>query len=227
MVLNDVSLTIPAGKVTAIVGASGSGKTTMLKMILGFYQPVSGEIYLGKTPLKNYSESCWRRECGCVMQEGYIFSDSIVSNIVVSDENPDMSKVHAAADIANIAGWIDNLPLGYNTKIGAEGQGLSTGQKQRVLIARAAYKNARYLFFDEATNSLDANNERVIMENLDKLFYGKTVVVVAHRLSTVKNADNIVVLDGGHIVEQGTHSRLTAMRGKYYELVKNQLELGL
>ena len=225
-VLDDVSLTIPAGKVTAIVGASGSGKTTMLKMMLGFYRPVSGGIYLGKTPLKNYSESCWRRECGSVMQEGYIFSDSLVGNIAVSDENPDMGRVRAAADIANIAEWIDNLPLGYNTKIGAEGQGLSTGQKQRVLIARASYKDVQYLFLDEATNSLDANNERTIMEKLNILFHGKTVVIVAHRLSTVKNADNIVVLDQGKIVEQGTHSQLTSMRGKYYELVKNQLELG-
>lgn len=225
-VLNNVSLTIPAGQVTAIVGASGSGKTTMLKMMLGFYRPISGEIYLGKTPLKNYSESCWRRKCGSVMQEGYIFSDSIASNISVSDENPDMERVRAAANIANIAEWIDNLPLGYNTRIGAEGQGLSTGQKQRVLIARAAYKNAHYLFFDEATNSLDANNERTIIENLNRLFFGKTVVLVAHRLSTVKNADNIVVLDHGKIVEQGTHLHLSAIRGKYYELIKNQLELG-
>ena len=225
-VLDGISLTIPAGKVTAIVGASGSGKTTILKMMLGFYRPVSGEICLGKTPLKNYSESCWRRECGSVMQEGYIFSDSIASNIAVSDENPDMGRVRAAADIANIAEWIDNLPLGYNTKIGADGQGLSTGQKQRILIARAAYKNVQYLFFDEATNSLDANNERTIMEKLNTLFHGKTVVIVAHRLSTVKNADSIVVLDQGRIGEQGTHSQLTARRGKYYQLVKNQLELG-
>ena len=225
-VLDDVSLIIPAGKVTAIVGASGSGKTTMLKMMLGFYRPVSGGIYLDKIPLKNYSESCWRRECGSVMQEGYIFSDSIAGNIAVLDENPDMARIRVAADIANIAEWIDNLPLGYNTKIGAEGQGLSTGQKQRVLIARAAYKDAQYLFFDEATNSLDANNERTIMEKLNALFHGKTVVIVAHRLSTVKNADNIVVLDHGRIMEQGTHVQLTAMRGQYYELVKNQLELG-
>lgn len=225
-VLNGISLVIPSGKVTAIVGASGSGKTTMLKMMLGFYQPTSGSIYLGKVPLKNYSESCWRSECGSVMQEGYIFSDSIAGNIAISNEQPDMKRVRIAATISNISEWIDSLPLGYNTKIGADGQGLSTGQKQRVLIARAAYKNARYLFFDEATNSLDANNERVIMENLNRLFHEKTVVIVAHRLSTVKNADNIIVLDHGKIVEQGKHNELSAMRGKYYELVKNQLELG-
>ena len=225
-VLDGISLVIPAGKVTAIVGASGSGKTTMLKMMLGFYRPTSGNLLLGKTPLKSFSESCWRSECGSVMQEGFIFSDSIAGNIAVSDERPDMERVRAAADISNIGVWIESLPLGYSTRIGADGQGLSTGQKQRVLIARAAYKDANYLFFDEATNSLDANNERRIMENLDRLFHGKTVVIVAHRLSTVKNADNIVVLDRGRIVEQGTHNDLTALRGKYYQLVKNQLELG-
>lgn len=225
-VLDNVSLTIPAGKITAIVGASGSGKTTILKMMLGFYRPISGEIFLDKNPLNNYSESSWRRVCGSVMQEGYIFSDSIADNISISDENPDMSRIIAAAEVANITEWINGLPLGYNTKIGSEGQGLSTGQKQRVLIARAVYKNANYLFFDEATNSLDANNERTIMDKLNTLFHGKTVVIVAHRLSTVKNADNIIVLEHGRIVEQGTHAQLSDMRGKYYELVKNQLELG-
>lgn len=225
-VLDSVSLTIPPNRVTAIVGASGSGKTTMLKMMLGFYQPVSGEVLLGGIALKNYSESCWRRCCGSVMQEGYIFSDTIADNIGVSDENPDMSRIRKAAEVSNIRDWIESLPLGYNTKIGADGHGLSTGQKQRILIARAAYKDAKFLFFDEATNSLDANNERAIMENLDRLFKDKTVVIVAHRLSTVKNADNIIVLDGGHIVEQGTHEELTRIKGKYYTLVKNQLELG-
>ena len=225
-VLDEVSLTIPSGKVTAIVGASGSGKTTMLKMMLGFYPPVSGEVLLGNVSLKNYSESRWRARCGTVMQEGYIFSDTIAANIAVSEEYPVMERVRWAAGVSNIKYWIEGLPLGYGTKIGADGHGLSSGQKQRILIARAAYKDSRYLFFDEATNSLDANNERTIMENLERLFSEKTVVVVAHRLSTVKNADNIIVLDKGRIAEQGTHSQLTALRGKYYELVKNQLELG-
>lgn len=225
-VLDEVSLTIPSGKVTAIVGASGSGKTTMLKMMLGFYPPVSGEVLLGNVSLKNYSESRWRAMCGTVMQEGYIFSDTIAANMAVSEEYPDMDRVRWAAGVSNINGWIEGLPLGYGTKIGADGHGLSSGQRQRILIARAAYKDSRYLFFDEATNSLDANNERTIMENLERLFADKTVVVVAHRLSTVKNADNIIVLDKGRIAEQGTHLQLTALRGKYYELVKNQLELG-
>lgn len=225
-VLDGVSMRIPTDKVTAIVGASGSGKTTMLKMMLGFYQPVSGEVLLGDVRLGSYSDSCWRRCCGSVMQEGYIFSDTIAGNIGICDEYPDMARVRKAAEVSNIREWIESLPLGYNTRIGADGHGLSTGQKQRILIARAAYKGAKFLFFDEATNSLDANNERAIMENLGRLFRDRTVVIVAHRLSTVKNADNIIVLDGGHIEEQGTHEELTRRKGKYYTLVKNQLEFG-
>lgn len=225
-VLQDINLVIPGGKVTAIVGASGSGKTTLLKLLLGFYPPDKGQVLLGGKSLSQYSDSYWRSQCGVVMQEGYIFSDSILANIAIKDEEPDMARVRQAVEIANIGEFIESLPLGYYTKIGMEGHGLSTGQRQRLLIARAAYKNAPYLFFDEATNSLDANNERAIMERLQTLFSGKTVVIVAHRLSTVKNADNIVVLDGGKIVESGTHQELIARRGAYYQLVKNQLELG-
>ena len=225
-VLDNVSLMIPSGKVTAIVGASGSGKTTLLKLLLGFYKPISGDVLLGNIKLCNYSERSWRANCGSVMQEGFIFADSITNNIAVADDSPDISRVHESARIANIDKWINDLPLGYATKVGADGQGLSTGQKQRLLIARAAYKNAHYLFLDEATNSLDAKNEREIMENLGHFFIGHTVVIVAHRLSTVKNADNIIVLDSGKIVEQGTHQQLTSIKGVYYNLIKNQLELG-
>ena len=224
--INNVSVTIPSNKVTAIVGTSGSGKTTMLKIMLGFYSSIEGDVLLGGKKISQYSISEWRKACGCVMQEGFIFSDTIANNIGVSDEIPNMDRVKYATNIANIDEYIEGLPLGYNTKIGAEGNGLSTGQKQRLLIARAAYKNAKFLFFDEATNSLDANNERMIMEKLERLFKNKTVVVVAHRLSTVKNADKIIVLDKGTIVEQGTHNELVEKRSYYYELVKNQLELG-
>lgn len=225
-VLDHINLEIPAEKITAIVGASGSGKTTLLKLILRFYDPVAGNINLGATDLGKFSDSQWRKHCGVVMQEGFIFSDTIASNIAVSEEEEDMDRVKKAVQIANIEGFIDNLPLGYNTKIGAEGHGLSTGQKQRLLIARAVYKNPPYLIFDEATNALDANNEKTIMENLNKFFKGKTVIIVAHRLSTVKNADKIIVLKQGKIVEEGTHDQLAKQKGYYYELVRNQLELG-
>lgn len=226
MVLKDVNIRIPYNKMTAIVGSSGSGKTTMIKMMLGFYRPMQGEVLLGGESVSDYSQTEWRRNCGTVMQEGFIFSDSIARNIGVSDVVPDMKRVRASAKTANIDGFVDGLPLGYNTKIGAEGNGISMGQKQRLLIARAVYKDAKYLFLDEATNSLDTENERTIMENLSKVFKNRTVVVIAHRLSTVKNADNIIVLDKGRVVEQGTHSELTNRRGYYYNLVKNQLELG-
>jgi len=225
-VLNNVNLTIPEKKITAIVGTSGSGKTTLIKLLLGFYTPQKGKIKLGDIYLDNISNRMWREKCGVVMQDGYIFSDSIANNISVSEEFPNREKLLNAVKVANIQEFIESLPLGYNTKIGQEGVGLSQGQKQRMLIARAVYKNPEFIFLDEATNALDANNERVIMENLDQFFKGKTVVVVAHRLSTVKNADQIVVLEQGKIVEIGTHTELTKKKGAYYELVRNQLELG-
>lgn len=225
-VLDDLNLVIPGGKVTAIVGASGSGKTTLVKLLLGFYPPVKGDIHVGKINLSGVSPRAWRSQCGAVMQDGFIFSDSIARNIAVGDETVDKERLLFAAQKANIQDIIDRLPLGYNTKIGQEGHGLSQGQKQRILIARAIYKDPAYLFFDEATNALDANNERSIIENMNEFFVGRTVVIVAHRLSTVKNADQIVVLDKGHIVELGTHAELTALKGNYYNLVKNQLELG-
>jgi ATP-binding cassette subfamily B protein len=225
-VLDEVDLCIPAGKVTAIVGTSGSGKTTLIKLLLGFYPPTQGKIYIGETNLDNLSERFWRSQCGVVMQDGFIFSDTIARNIAVSDEVVDTEKLLYAARMANIQAFVESLPLGYNTKIGAEGHGLSQGQKQRILIARAVYKDPEYLFFDEATNALDANNERVIMTNLEHFFKGRTVVVVAHRLSTVKHADQIVVLEKGGIIETGSHQELARLQGAYYHLVKNQLELG-
>ncbi|MCP5053754.1 MAG: peptidase domain-containing ABC transporter [bacterium] len=225
-VLRDVNLVIPESKVTAIVGVSGSGKTTLVKLLLGFYPPTKGEIRVGDIDLQNISNRLWRQKTGVVMQDGFIFSDTIAKNIAVSDEVIDKKRLLNAARLANIQEFIDSLPLTYNTKIGQEGHGLSQGQKQRILIARAAYSNPEYLFFDEATNALDANNERAIMEKLDDFFIGRTVVVVAHRLSTVKHADQIVVLDKGRIVEKGTHKELTDLKGDYYNLVKNQLELG-
>jgi ATP-binding cassette, subfamily B, bacterial len=226
MVLKDINMIIPEGKITAIVGASGSGKTTLLKLLLKFYEPTTGELKLGDINLSNFSNRLWRDRCGAVMQDGFIFSDTIANNIAISDEIIDKSKLLYAVKTANIQEFIESLPLGYNTKIGGDGHGLSQGQKQRLLIARAVYKNPEYLYFDEATNALDANNEKVIMENLDKFFKNRTVVVVAHRLSTVKNADQIVVLHKGEITETGTHLELTKKRGDYYNLVKNQLELG-
>lgn len=225
-VLHGINLEIPAGKVTAIVGASGSGKTTLVKLMLGFYPPIEGQILIGDTSLDNFNQSWWRSRCGVVMQDGFIFSDTIARNISVSDEIIDKERLLYAVKIANIQEYIEDLPLKYNTKIGQDGVGLSQGQKQRLLIARAVYKNPDFIFLDEATNALDASNERIIMENLDYFFKGRTVIVVAHRLSTVKNADQIIVLAKGQIVEKGTHNELTALKGIYYKLVKNQLELG-
>ena len=226
MVLKDVSLTIPENKITAIVGTSGSGKTTLVKLLLGFYEVNSGEILIGENKLENFSQAWWRGQIGAVMQDGFIFNDTIAKNIAVGQESINREKLLEAVKTANIQEFVESLPLGYNTKIGGEGHGLSQGQKQRILIARSVYKNPQYLFFDEATNSLDANNERIIMDNLNKFFKGRTVVVVAHRLSTVKNANQIVVIEKGKIIETGTHKELTKLRGGYYELVKNQLELG-
>jgi ATP-binding cassette subfamily B protein len=225
-VLRNVDLHIPENQVTAVVGVSGSGKTTLIKLLLGFYAPVQGDIRIGDVFLGNFSKKVWRDKCGVVMQDGFIFSDTIANNIAVSDEYIDKEKLLHAVKTANIQEDIESLPLGYNTKIGKEGIGLSQGQKQRILIARAVYKDPEFIFLDEATNSLDANNEKAIMENLEQFFEGRTVVVVAHRLSTVKNADQIVVLDKGQVVEKGTHTELTNKRGAYYHLVKNQLELG-
>ncbi len=225
-VLNQINLDIPEKKITAIVGTSGSGKTTLVKLLLGFYPPVQGKILIGNTDLQHFSRQWWRSRVGAVMQDGFIFSDTIYNNIVMSDEHPDHEKLLFAVKMANIENFIEGLPLGFNTKIGANGHGLSQGQKQRLLIARVIYKDPEYLFFDEATNALDANNEKMIMENLTQVYQGKTVVIVAHRLSTVRNADQIVVLENGEMVETGTHEELTAKRGAYYHLVKNQLELG-
>lgn len=253
-VLKNINLTIPEGKVTAIVGVSGSGKTTLLKLLLRFYENYKGEITIGKTAQQNdvspasvllrkpaftaeadsgggtrlslVSPKYWRSRCGSVLQDGYIFNDSIAINIAIGDETPDYPKLIEACRMANILSFIESLPLGFDTKIGAEGNGISMGQKQRIFIARAIYKNPDYIFFDEATNSLDANNEKAILENMQAFFAGRTAVVVAHRLSTVKHADNIVVLHNGEIVEEGTHQQLSQQKGYYYELVKNQLELG-
>lgn len=224
--LEGVTLHIPEGKVTAIVGASGSGKTTLIKLMLGYYPVLAGSINIGGRNINEYNLKWWRRQCGVVMQEGVIFSESIARNIAVDDGEIDAHRLEEAAKIAKIHDYVMTLPLKYDTLIGHEGVGLSQGQKQRILIARAVYKDPDFIFLDEATNSLDAKNERAIVENLDKFYNGRTVVVVAHRLSTVKNADQIIVLDKGKVVETGNHSSLIEKRGTYYHLVKNQLELG-
>ena len=224
--IEGVNIHIPEGKITAIVGASGSGKTTLIKLMLGYYQVMSGEIMIAGHNISEYNLKWWRRQCGVVMQDGVIFSESIARNIAVDDGEIDEERLEMAAEIANVKDFVMALPLKFNTNIGRVGMGLSQGQKQRILIARAVYKNPKFIFLDEATNSLDASNERAIVENLDKFYKDKTVVVVAHRLSTVKNADQIIVLDKGKVVETGNHKSLTAKRGAYYNLVKNQLELG-
>lgn len=224
--IDHVDIQIPQGKVTAIVGASGSGKTTLIKLILGYYSVVEGRICIGSTNINDVNKQWWRRQCGVVMQDGVIFSESIAKNIAVDDAEIDQVRLLEAAKISCIFDYVMGLPLKFDTKIGRDGIGLSQGQKQRILIARAVYKNPEYIFLDEATNSLDANNERKIVENLDRFYKGKTVVIVAHRLSTVKNADQIVVIDHGKVVETGTHDTLTLKKGAYFQLVKNQLELG-
>lgn len=224
--LEGISFRIPAGKVTAIVGASGSGKTTLVKLMLGYYPVMKGRITIGGEDIRAYNLKWWRRQCGVVMQDGVIFSESIARNIAVDDGEVDLDRLEQAARIANIHDYVMSLPLKYNTLIGRDGVGLSQGQKQRILIARAVYKNPSFIFLDEATNALDAKNERAIVENLNKFYQGRTVVVVAHRLSTVKNADQIIVLDAGKVVETGNHASLIEKQGAYYNLVKNQLELG-
>ncbi len=224
-VIKGLTLDIPAGKTTAIVGLSGSGKTTLIKLMLGFYPPTEGTIRIGHRSLSQISFKEWRRHCGVVMQEGFIFSDTIANNIAPDTDIIDKERLVYATEMANIHSYIESLPLKYNTRIGSTGQGLSQGQKQRLLIARAIYRDPDYLFFDEATNALDTDNEKVIQNNLDRFFKDKTVVIVAHRLSTVKNADHIVVLKEGNIIESGTHEELITLRGDYYGLVKNQLEL--
>lgn len=225
--LDGVTLTIPPNRVTAIVGASGSGKTTIIKLLQGFYEPMHGSIKIGSTPLSMLNPHKWREVTGSVMQEGFIFSDTIARNIAVGTDDIDPERLARAVQVANIEDFILSLPMGYSTKIGMEGNGISSGQKQRILIARAVYKNPEFIFFDEATNSLDANNESIIMQNLKEFYRGKTVVIVAHRLSTVVDADKIIVMDHGKVVEEGTHGELLALEGKYYTLVKNQIELGL
>lgn len=224
-VLQNINLTLQKGKTTAIVGLSGSGKTTLLKLLLGFYQPDYGDILIHRTNLEDYNKREWRKKCGVVMQDGFIFSDTIAKNIALGEDIIDEEKLMKAVDIANIGDYIEKLPLGFNTRIGADGTGLSQGQKQRILIARAVYKNPDYIFFDEATNSLDSNNEKSIIEKLDFFLKGKTAIIIAHRLSTVRHADQIVVLGNGNIKEIGTHEELLELKGIYHNLVKNQLDI--
>ncbi len=225
-VLKNVSLRIPKGKTTAVVGTSGSGKTTLIKLLMNLYQPTEGVVRLGDISLQNIDNRLWRSKCGGVLQDGYIFQDTIARNIALGDEIIDQKKLLRAVKAANIQSFVEALPLGYNTVVGREGQGLSEGQKQRLLIARMVYKDPEYLFLDEATMALDPYNEMLIMENLEDIFRSATKVIVAHRMSTIIEADNIIVLEDGELVEQGTHQELSYVQGAYYQLVKNQIELG-
>jgi ATP-binding cassette subfamily B protein len=225
-IFENLNLKIPYQKTTAIVGTSGSGKTTLLKLLMKFYELNNGKITIGNTNLSDISPRFWRNHCGVVMQEGYIFNDTIAENIAVGEDSIDQEKLKKAIEIANITEFVESLPMNQNTQIGNEGIGMSGGQKQRLFIARAVYKSPEYIFFDEATSSLDAKNEKIIMHNLKHFFNGKTAIVIAHRLSTVKNADKIVVLDKGKVVEEGTHNDLVLLKGEYYRLIKDQLELG-
>lgn len=224
-VLRNVQLYIPQGKTTAIIGGSGSGKTTLLKMLLKYYEPGSGEIAVGNTDLRNLANQSWRSQCGVVNQEGFVFSDTIMNNIILGDDEVDTERLHTAARVANLHDFIQSLPLGYHTPVGGEHGAMSQGQKQRLLIARAVYKNPEYLFFDEGTSALDTQNQQIIMQNLRDFFKGRTMVVVAHRLSTIRNADQIVVIEHGQVMEKGTHDELVALRGRYFELLTNQLEM--
>ncbi|MEW7278625.1 peptidase domain-containing ABC transporter [Aquimarina sp. 2201CG1-2-11] len=226
-VLQNINFSILNGKTTAIVGASGSGKTTLMKLLLKFYEPIRGDIQIHNTNLSDVSANSWRGNCGVVMQDGYIFSETLERNIAMGDEEIDSEKLAHAIRVANIGDFVESLPLKLKTKIGAAGNGISGGQKQRILIARAVYKNPSYIFFDEATSALDAENEKIIHDNLQSFFKGKTVLIIAHRLSTVKNADQIIVLRNGRIVEQGNHQQLVENQSDYFSLVKNQLELGV
>lgn len=224
-IIDNVSLQIPKGKVTAIVGLSGSGKTTLLKLLLGFYIPEKGAIFIGNQNLSKYDIREWRKHCGVVMQEGYIFSDTIAANIAPGVNHINQDRLIECAHTANILGYVETLPMGFNTIIGGDGLGLSMGQKQRILIARAMYKNPNYILMDEATNSLDATNESEIMERMRFFLRGKTALIIAHRLSTIQNADNIIVMENGRIIEQGTHAYLISKQGKYYDLIRKQLSL--